>query len=47
MVYLAKATIVILLMAMAAAQSGCLAAAWVAAVCTDSMRDGDVQFQPF
>jgi hypothetical protein len=45
--YLGKATVVILLMAVAAGQYGCLAAAWVAAVCTDSMRAGDVQFQPF
>lgn len=45
--YLGKATAVILLMAVAAGQYGCLAAAWVAAVCTDSMRSGDVQFQPF
>jgi hypothetical protein len=45
--YLRKATVVILLMAVAAGQYGCLAAAWVAAVCTDSMRAGDVQFQPF
>lgn len=45
--YVGKATVVILLIAMAAGQYGCLAAAWVAAVCTDSMRAGDVQFQPF
>ena len=45
--YLGRATVAILLMAMAAWQSGCLAAAWVAAVCSDSMRAGDVQFQHF
>ncbi len=45
--YLRKATAVIFLMAMSAGQYGCLAAAWVAAVCTDSLRTGHVQFQPF
>ena len=35
------------LVAMAVVQQGCLAAAWVAAVGTDSMRAGDVRFQPF
>lgn len=35
------------LLAVAAFQQGCLAAAWVAAVGADSMRAGDVQFQPF
>lgn len=35
------------LVAVAVVQQGCLAAAWVAAVGTDSMRAGDVRFQPF
>ena len=47
MAYLRKATAVIFLMAMSAGQYGCFAAAWVAAVCTDSLRTGHVQFQPF
>jgi hypothetical protein len=35
------------LVAVVMMQQGCLAAAWVAAVGTDSIRAGDVRFQPF
>ena len=45
--YLSSPLIVVLIMLMAAVQQGCLAAAWVAAVGADSMRSGDVRFQPF
>jgi hypothetical protein len=44
---LSRAAIFVFILTMIAAQQGCLAAAWVAAVGTDSMRAGDVQFQPF
>jgi hypothetical protein len=37
----------ILLIAVAVLDQGCVAAAWVAAVCADSMRAGDIRFQPF
>ena len=42
-----KVAIVVYLIAMAVLQQGCLAAAWLAAVGTDSMRTGDVRFEPF
>jgi len=42
-----KIAVVTCILAMTAAQQGCLAAAWVAAVGADSMRAGDVRFEPF
>ena len=36
-----------LILAMTLLQQGCLAAAWIAAVGTDSMRAGDVEFEAF
>lgn len=42
-----KAVVLTCLLGIALLQQGCLAAAWVAAVGADSMRAGDVQFQPF
>jgi hypothetical protein len=42
-----KAALLVLVIATTVVQQGCIAAAWVAAVCTDSLRSGDVEFQPF
>ena len=39
--------VLLLIVAMTVLQQGCLAAAWIAAVGADSMRTGDVRFQPF
>ena len=45
--YCRRAIVLACLFGIAVFQQGCLAAAWVAAVGADSMRAGDVQFQPF
>jgi len=42
-----QVVVLVLIIAMTVLQQGCLAAAWVAAVSADSMRTGDVRFQPF
>lgn len=42
-----KAVLAMFILATALLQVGCLAAPWVVAVTVDSMRAGDVQFQPF
>jgi hypothetical protein len=42
-----KTGLLVVLLAVAFLEQGCVAAAWVAAVCTDSMRASDVRFEPF
>ncbi|HKY70534.1 MAG TPA: hypothetical protein VJL88_01320 [Nitrospira sp.] len=42
-----KAVVAMFILSIALFHQGCLAAAWVVAVTADSMRAGDVQFQPF
>jgi hypothetical protein len=42
-----NAAVLMSILVTTAVQQGCLAAAWVAAVGTDSLRAGDVRFQPF
>ena len=42
-----KTFLLMSIIAMTVPQQGCLAAAWVAAVGADSMRAGDVRFEPF
>jgi hypothetical protein len=42
-----KAVVAMFILAAALFHQGCLAAAWVVAVTADSLRAGDVQFQPF
>jgi hypothetical protein len=44
---ISKAAVFLCLLTMTAAQQGCLAAAWVAAVGADSMQASDVRFRPF
>jgi hypothetical protein len=42
-----KTVVAVFILAAAVLHQGCLAAAWVVAVTADSLRAGDVQFQPF